>query len=287
MEVAPSLTPALEQAAKKMRALLRRAAALRAAGGPGTAAPLYDQVVAETPEPLRAQRWYDSAVGHSSGFAAQIASVPRQRVFIAGCGRSGTWFALGIMATFAGVLPVYQERHFGHFAMLLERPEPVHVVKRNHDARYALLEIPEEISLLYMVRDPRDVLTSSHLTTTNYISIERWEEETHSLQALLASGRRNLHVIRFEDLAQDAAATQARLAAALGLTSTLAANRFNEVFQPDARTREIMNGLRPPDPSVIGRWRRDPAQVDFVSTLNDRIRRQFGALAERYRYDLG
>lgn len=47
-----------------------------------------------------------------------------------------------------------------------------------------------------------------------------------------------------------------------------------------------MQGLRRPDPSAIGRWRRSPEQVAFVNEVLPRVKTHFGRLAVRFGYDL-
>jgi hypothetical protein len=272
---------------KRMRARVRAAQLARAKGDIGGAQAIVETIVRDTPEEARNERWYDSAVGRSKDFGHLLAkAADKRRIYIVGCGRSGTWFALGMMSTFAGTYITPEERHFGHFAAILTRPEPVHVVKRMHSAHVDFQDVPACIDIVYLLRDPRDVLTSRHGQTENYISIKRWTDEMIALKRLLASSHPSVSVIRFEDLATMPDKVQARLSSELGLAVAHPATDFHRVYRPTPSALMAMHSLRPPDREAVGRWRRDPAQVAFIERLLPEITKTFAPIAERFGYDL-
>lgn len=248
---------------------------------------LCDQVLAKTPAGLQSTNWYEEAIGHSSRFPAFLAQHPKKRIYIAGCGRSGTWLALGMMSTFCDTALRRQEAHFGHFATMTHRPESVHVVKRIHFAWEFLDQVPERIVLLYVIRDPRDVLTSVHRGTENYITIDRWENEMKALGNLLSNGRSNLVVVRYEDMVTDPVKHQQRLASLLELQPSRSPKRFFEGFEVDEAATEGMHGLRPPDANSIGRWRRNPRSVEYIASVQDRIAPWFDRIGRELGYGAG
>lgn len=276
----------LDAVGKTMRWRLRTANEARSVGLYEQADALVNSVINETPSDFRGERWYDVAVAASPNFGRLITDVGKRRIYIAGCGRSGTWFALGMMATFEGVYITPEERHFGHFGVLAERPEPVHIVKRMHDAHRYLDTIPAQIDILYMLRDPRDVLTSRHGQTENYISLERWKEEMAALTRLLSINRGTTKVVRFEDLATAPTETQRKLADYFGLTVSHPATQFHRVYKPSAGALAAMHDIRPPDSNAVGRWRRNPDQVAFVRQVLPQILPIFAPIAQRFGYDL-
>lgn len=272
---------------KRMIARLREAQAARSAGAIERANANVEAIVRDTPKELRGERWYDVAVARSSGFRETLErSREKRRIYIVGCGRSGTWFTLGMMSTFEGVYITPDERHFGHFAAIAERTEPVHVVKRMFDAHLDFDTAPDCIDILYVLRDPRDVMTSRHVDTERYISLQRWSDEMTALKRLLSSGRQSLKIVRFEDLATTPDKVQAELAGEFGLEVAHHANNFHRTYQPTAGAVAAMHSLRPPDPSTVGRWRRDSDQADFVNQMLPEIVKVFAPLGERFGYDL-
>jgi hypothetical protein len=240
----------------------------------------------ETPLALRRDRWYDYVVARRPNFVGMLKQNPKTRIYLAGCGRSGTWLTLCIMKMFQDTYVCEEERHYGHFGVIDERPEKTQVVKRNQGAYRFLKEAPETISIMYLLRDPRDVLTSSHNGQKYYISIERWSDEMRSFKELLNQGRKDLFVLKFEDIIESPDKEQQRLASNYGLSIENLASQFYCNLKPSKNIDTYMNGVRPIDSSVVGRWRSSVSDREYLSGYKAHITRHFGELASRFGYNL-
>ncbi|WP_245523892.1 sulfotransferase [Mesorhizobium sp. M2D.F.Ca.ET.223.01.1.1] len=83
------------------------------------------------------------------------------KIFIAGCARSGTTLTQRLMACFEDTFVHRAEARYVQLDML-DRPEANLVVKRSERSHAHLARLPRAIGLIYCVRHPFDVLTSSH-----------------------------------------------------------------------------------------------------------------------------
>jgi hypothetical protein len=104
------------------------------------------------------------------------------------------------------------------------------VLKRNWTAFKHLGEVPEEVALVYMVRHPFDVLTSTHPSHPErkyYVSERRWRGEYGALKSLRETQpSRTIHFVAYEELVSHPDRVQIRLSNCLGLVS---ARRFTEL----------------------------------------------------------
>jgi hypothetical protein len=266
--------------------IARQARDAQAAGRRRRAAALWSRILSETPQDRRGEPYFEEAAAYTPDFGRILAANPRRRIYLAGCGRSGTWYAFGIMGTFAGTYLAPEERHFGHFATIAGKPQPVHVVKRIHYSHQFLPALPGPVGLLYVLRDPRDVLTSVHNGTKYYISLERWSLEMKALRTLLDAERPDMLTVRFEDLVLQPRQEQVRIAEAFGLEIAAEPTAFHQNFRVDEFVEKAMQGLRAPDPSVIGRWRRNTDHVEYIRRLMPAITDTFQPIADRFGYDL-
>ncbi len=207
------------------------------------------------------------------------------KVFIAGCARSGTSLLRGLMGSFAdtythGGFSYDQEAGEGEFARL-DRPEKHVVVKRVHSSHLTLPLLAADIALVYAVRHPLDVLTSSHPAfplRPYYVSEARWRAEYAGYRLLRAfQPDRRISVVRYEDMVGQPDDVQARLSRELGL----------EIARPFS---DNAGGVAISSASVE-KWRRDPVLRDYLDTFDAPFReaiamfcREFGyALPLRYR----
>jgi hypothetical protein len=110
------------------------------------------------------------------------------KIFIAGCGRSGTTLIQDLMMCFDDLYVLkegqYGEASFSRFDEIT-RPESHHVIKRLGDSWKTLPDLPKPVDLIYCVRHPFDVLTSAHPLTKHirkyHITYARWASEYQSL----------------------------------------------------------------------------------------------------------
>ena len=140
-------------------------------------------------------------------------SGPFRRIYVMGCGRSGTWLLTHVMGTFLETEVVPRELTFEYFGLFATSGFTL-VLKRDRAAYQRIEQIPECIEIAYILRHPFDVLTS-HLPSSSrpyHILPDRWLGEMMSLRYLLDSGRKNTKIIRYEDLVRAPSEIQAELA---------------------------------------------------------------------------
>jgi len=124
-----------------------------------------------------------------------------RRIYIMGCGRSGTWLLTTVMCTYKDVEVVGVELIVEHFG-LFQTDRSTLILKRDYRAYQTIKEIPQQIEILYIVRHPFEVLTS-HLASSQrpyHILPDRWLGEMSALQWLSAADRKKTKIIRYEDL---------------------------------------------------------------------------------------
>ena len=241
-----------------------------------------------SPDSIPGWIYLDRARALSADFADRLreadAARARRRIYILGCGRSGTWLAAAMMSCFADTFVLDHEAPVGRF-LRLDASEPTHVIKREWCAYETAHLIPETVGLLYLIRFPLDVLVSRHVEQNYYIKPERWRQEIAALRLLTAQRRANLLALRYEDLVTRPDCEQKRVAAAFGLEPRIPFSRFPEVFVPSEFITNAMNGLRPPAPTSIGRWRSSPEYVAYCRALGAEIGEDVGWVCDRFGYE--
>jgi hypothetical protein len=215
------------------------------------------------------------------------AGSPRQRVYVMGCGRSGTWLATALMSTFEGVQVFPHEAPVEAFARMRSHVDTL-VLKR-HDRAYETVEqIPGDIRIVWMVRHPYDVLTSHNSTSGRefHVTAHRWLGETLALQYLVDARRPGTLVLRYEDLVTNPAGVQRTLGDALSLRPCAPPDGFVSRFQASPAASAAMHGVRPIDAASIGRHRSDPGKVAALRRILPRLGRLLDWVAQTYGYDL-
>jgi hypothetical protein len=198
------------------------------------------------------------------------------KIFIAGCARSGTTLTLALMQCFADTFVFPDEQHFSYFAKLADRPERNLVVKRRFDSHAFLSRIPQEIGLIYCVRHPLDVLTSSHPETIAkrrfHTTPDRWLQERASLDQLRkAQPEREIFFIRYEDLVRDPDRVQERLALTFALVPTVA-------FSQNPHAPIFSTSLR--------KWETHPDYLTFLYSQPLGFLKQVTNFCEEFDYDV-
>jgi hypothetical protein len=136
-----------------------------------------------------------------------------RRIYVVGCGRSGTWLLTSVMTTFKNIEVVMKELPVAYFG-LFKTDRSILVLKRNNVAYQKFKDIPRQIEMVYIIRHPFDVLTS-HLPISQrpyHILPDRWLGEMAALRYLIDSGRKKTMVLRYEDLVSKPVETQVALA---------------------------------------------------------------------------
>jgi len=157
----------------------------------------------------------------------------QMKLFIAGCGRSGTTLIRDLMNCFENTV-VLMDDPYGEAEFTFFRDSPSEksnqVIKRSGYAWKTLAALPADVQLMYCVRHPFDTLTSTHPLTRNmrrfHITEERWISEYKALQALrIAQPQRDIYVLRYEDLVREPDETQKKIANHFGLVASHAFSR--------------------------------------------------------------
>jgi hypothetical protein len=124
------------------------------------------------------------------------------------------------------------------------------------------LAVNPKLYCLYIVRDPRDVVCSElkMFQARYYTNLRLWRQAERAAARL--SDHPRFLVVRYEDLVRDPDAVQDRIEEYFGfLERQRDFSRFHEDWRGDEDAVVAMNGVRPPDPASIGRWREDKARV--------------------------
>lgn len=211
---------------------------------------------------------------------------PIDRVFVMGCGRSGTWLLTGLMSTFKDTCVVAKEVPVELFAQLTTTGRAL-VLKRNNVSFERLSQVPTRIKIAYAIRHPFDVLTSHNPTSAHvyHIDVARWLGEMSALRAAIDDGRRNFCIIRYEDLASDATGVQKKLADELGLEIGTPASELATVFNPSGRAKSAMHGLRGIDTRSLNKYKKDPERIAYLKSIRPQLGETLDWVAQRFGYD--
>ncbi|MBK8196756.1 MAG: hypothetical protein IPK75_00180 [Acidobacteria bacterium] len=205
----------------------------------------------------------------------------KRRIFIAGCGRSGTYLLSAMMQCFEDTYVHPGEAPAEAFA-LLEDAASTHVIKRVSDSYKTLHLVPEDIGLIHIVRHPFDVLTSEHMGTFRYIKPNDWNAEIDSMRHLK---RANHLVIRYEDLVRGPDSLQSIIQAKYGLNPARKFSEFHLVAQVPGEISESMHGLRAPSESSVQKWRRDIHEQGYLRSIWPDIETNFNWLCSEFGYE--
>ena len=219
-----------------------------------------------------------------------------KQLHIVGCARSGTTMLHYAMAafqdtilhdqeTFVNYSPSFKES-IGLFCKnLFARSKKFYVTKRSYGwwqeetiKRLAAQVAREEIYLINIVRDPRDVLTSNHKLNTRkyYVKPEVWLESTKAGQLLaeLLSDYPYFLTLRYEDVvSQSDSARQSiedkfsmKMRKELQDWSRLKDNLDAMDVKNDSMS-VYMHKIRNFDPQSIGTWKSDDEKSSYVREL--------------------
>lgn len=177
-----------------------------------------------------------------------------KRLHITGCPRSGTTLALELLATCFQV-----DHRCGHEQSVFQpvpAGEGVSVSKQPTDIVHVhkVLAEDENLHVLYMLRDPRAVVTSRHASTNEYFSNYRVWKECESAARKLVDHPRVLQ-IRYEDLVSYPDIYQQIIQSKFPfLHQTHRFSDFSSFATPNADSLQALNGLRSIEISSLRKW---------------------------------
>ena len=206
-----------------------------------------------------------------------------RRIYVMGCGRSGTWVLTGVMNTFDDLDLIAKELPVEYFG-LYATDRSVLVIKRDRAAYQKIKEIPSMIELAYIVRHPFDVLTS-YLASSGrpyHILPPRWLGEMFALQYLVRSRRKNTKIIRYEDLVCQPVAIQRELSDFFNLQVKTPIDQFVTALK-DASGRIVTRKI---DQSSIGKHKIDPTKIEYLEKIKPHLGDTLKWVADTYDYDV-
>jgi hypothetical protein len=197
------------------------------------------------------------------------------RIFIAGCARSGTSLTLRLMRCFDDGYIAPREASARTLSGL-RRSESLLVVKRTAKCFARLHRLPKRIGLVYCVRHPFDVLTSSHPESRHlrrfHVTPERWLAEYEALCKLRKTQpERAILYQRYEDLVADADAAQQRMIERFGIAPRL---RFSEDTSNPVRTTSLR------------KWESQPQLLAYLYGLPEDFLAQVRRFCQEFGYEL-
>lgn len=199
--------------------------------------------------------WYQLA---DKGFMGKTPL--KKHVLVCGYPRGGTTMFLAMLE-----YAYPKSRHFGeeisgwraaafeprsHELMISKVPKDLlvlHRVQNFYQGRPAVLKS------IIMLRDPRDVLTSHHVSHDRPYFQEPEEWRLFHSRYQYHKGRPDVMILKYEDLVDDVAGTQAKVEAFIGEKAERPFVDFHKAEMKDFDTRPL-NGIRPADKKGVGRW---------------------------------
>lgn len=238
-----------------------------------------------------------------------------RRAHIIGCARSGTTMLHYAMATFQNVSLHQVESDLRYTPSILQslklcrHPRGSWLITKREfgwfepDAVEELISciVEENIAVILLVRDPRDVLVSRHAGNDDdefYVNPKRWQKS-------VAAGDKILHAVqdsvptltlRYEDIVLNSDECEARLVQELGFTknpklgrlSQLADNMNMTGMQANPWMKRALHSLRNFDQRSVGAWKLDPKKAAYLqSMLNDQpdVRRSMEEFMNKHGYE--
>lgn len=207
-----------------------------------------------------------------------------RRIHILGAARSGTTLIHCAMSAFDETTIHPRESNLNHPTLtnsmrigirnLMRRANLTYVTKRgygwfNEELLHAFCAdaIAGQYGVIYMVRDPADVLTSRHRgeqTRTYYLEPERWAKSVHAGEFLRKKlgDKTSFLTLRYEDLVREPELVRKRIEDEFGLKLRPSVSSWSDLgsnVDPDSLgdLATALHSIRSFDESSIGKWKND------------------------------
>ena len=125
-----------------------------------------------------------------------------------------------------------------------------------------LIKEDPELYVIYVMRDPRDVIVSRHGKNKSiyYSNIRLWRQ-MHAYAKQMAGHERFLEV-RYEDFVRDPDSTQQMIAEKFPwLEKTHNFSKYHEYAQISEKSITAMHSVRPIAPTSVGVWTQHPGRI--------------------------
>jgi hypothetical protein len=212
---------------------------------------------------------------------------PTRRIFIMGCGRSGTWLLTALFSTMSEIHLVPIETTPFRFGLYATRSKNL-VLKRDHLSYLDIEKIPECINIAYIIRHPFDVLTSHNLTTQKkyHIDSKRWLGEMKCLKYLVDTKRLNTKIIRYEDLVFNPSKTQIEISEFFKLKINKSTDKIVSSFNAPPEAVLAMHGLRKIDTNSLYKFKSNLDKIEYIKNIKSNLSPMLDWVASEYNYDL-
>jgi len=159
------------------------------------------------------------------------------------------------------------DKHYDHevrFNLVSAEDGQLLITKRPKDTMYmpAVIDDDPEIYVIYVLRDPRDVIVSRHGKDKSmyYSNIRLWRQ-MHA-HAKRMYGHDRFLEIRYEDFVLDPDATQQMIAEKFPwLEKTYNFSEYHEHAQISEKSITAMHSVRPIAPTSVGVWTQHPGRI--------------------------
>ena len=253
--------------------------------------------------------WFKNRLKHKLMEKANL-----RRIHIVGCARSGTTLLYFALSGFRNTLLYEKEVSVWNWPGLKKtlqlvkekgfQKDPVFLITKRNATWY----VPEKlerllqyvnhfrIGLIYLVRDPRDVLTSKHKLHPKqyYVDFQTWQYSIRAGEYLQQQlkGDSGLMVLRYEDLVQRIDQVEERLKSTFGLQlrpDVASLGDLEKYLDNQARSSKMvqyMHQLRNFDPSSINKWKNDPEKCEYLKAIweDPTKRRELETFMKKYGY---
>ena len=186
-----------------------------------------------------------------------------KHIHIVACSpRSGTTLLHEAMVTCFKV-----DKHYDHevrFHLVSAQDGQILITKRPKDTMYmpAVIDDDPDIYVIYVMRDPRDVIVSRHGKDKSmyYSNIRLWREMHNYAKQM--SGHERFIEIHYEDFVTDPDNTQKRIAEKFPwLEKIHNFSEYHEHAQVSEKSLTAMHSVRPIAPTSVGVWTRHPGRI--------------------------
>ena len=241
-----------------------------------------------------------------------------KRVHIVGCSRSGTTMLHYMMSAFQNTVLFDKETSpwsnpgfleiLKLFSSNILRPNRKFLVTKRSAGwyepsnfnRFVEYVRRHELFVIYIIRDPRDVLTSTHQLDSKeyYVSLEFWKRSIEAGERILETLQdyNNKLVVRYEDIVRSPSTFENQLNKKFGLQKRINVESIDKlkdnIEKSDLSQSQMipyMHKLRNLDVNSIGRWQNDPQKEAHLDQLyNDSDDGEFlKSIISKYQYNAG
>lgn len=177
------------------------------------------------------------------------------RLHIVGCQRSGTTLMMELLVT------CFENNDFCEFEMnIFKEPEikdGLFLSKFPSDIKYIekIFKFDPNLFLIYMLRDPRSVITSTHRPELYeyFCNYRIWKESHNAAQRLL--GHPRFLLIRYENLVQNPNEAQKHIMEKFSfLEKKYSFSEFEKFSNPSQKSINALGGLRPISADRVNAW---------------------------------